>query len=40
MFTCVDGPEFNAHLVDFKELEAKLGMYSEEEDRILKFMGS
>jgi ferredoxin--NADP+ reductase len=40
MFTCVDGPEFNAHLVDFEELEAKLGMYSEEEARILKFMGS
>jgi len=35
MFTCVDGPEFDAHLVDFKELEARLGMYSEEEKLVL-----
>ncbi len=28
---CVDGPEFDAHEVDFKELTERLGMYKEEE---------
>ncbi|MBS1249821.1 MAG: Dihydroorotate dehydrogenase B (NAD(+)), electron transfer subunit [Chloroflexi bacterium] len=31
-FACVDGPEFDAHLVDFEEQVAKLGYYHEEED--------
>jgi len=30
-FACVDGPEFDAHLVDFKELLSRSGYYKEEE---------
>lgn len=30
-FTCVDGPEFDAHQIDFDELIMRLGGYSEEE---------
>lgn len=30
-FTCVDGPEFNAHEIDFDELLKRLGGYAEEE---------
>lgn len=30
-FTCVDGPIFDAHLLDFKELMARRRMYSEQE---------
>lgn len=30
-FVCVDGPEFNAHEVDFDELLMRLGAYSEKE---------
>ncbi len=30
-FVCVDGPEFNAHDVDFDELLSRLGAYKEEE---------
>lgn len=30
-FVCVDGPEFNAHDVDFDELLMRLGAYKEEE---------
>jgi len=30
-FTCVDGPEFNAHEVDFDELLMRLGGYRNEE---------
>ncbi|MBN1599374.1 MAG: sulfide/dihydroorotate dehydrogenase-like FAD/NAD-binding protein [Bacteroidales bacterium] len=30
-FVCVDGPEFNAHEVDFDELLMRLGAYKEEE---------
>jgi NAD(P)H-flavin reductase len=30
-FTCVDGPEFDAHQVDFDELIMRLGGYSDEE---------
>ncbi len=32
-FTCVDGPEFDAHLVDFTELAQRLAMYTAQEDR-------
>jgi len=28
-FACVDGPEFDAHLVDFDELSARQGTYLE-----------
>jgi len=30
-FTCVDGPEFDGHEVDFDELQKRLLAYSEEE---------
>ena len=30
-FVCVDGPEFNAHDIDFDELLTRLGAYKEEE---------
>jgi len=30
-FVCVDGPEFNAHEVDFDELLMRLGGYRNEE---------
>ncbi len=30
-FACVDGPDFDAHLVDFDELMARLAQYKEEE---------
>lgn len=30
-FVCVDGPEFNAHDIDFDELLVRLGAYKEEE---------
>jgi ferredoxin--NADP+ reductase len=33
-FVCVDGPEFNAHEVDFDELLMRLGGYSEEEKMV------
>ncbi len=32
-FACVDGPEFDAHLVDFDELAQRLDAYKEEEKR-------
>jgi ferredoxin--NADP+ reductase len=28
-FACVDGPEFDGHLVDFDELQDRLGTYRE-----------
>lgn len=31
-FTCVDGPEFDAHEVDFDELMGRLNAYKEQED--------
>ncbi|MDP2939032.1 MAG: sulfide/dihydroorotate dehydrogenase-like FAD/NAD-binding protein [Candidatus Omnitrophota bacterium] len=34
-FGCVDGPEFDAHLVDFKELEARLNLFKEQEKCLL-----
>lgn len=30
-FTCADGPDFDAHLVDFEELMKRLNIYREEE---------
>jgi len=30
-FVCVDGPEFDGHLVDFEELGARLRAYREQE---------
>jgi ferredoxin--NADP+ reductase len=32
-FTCVDGPEFDAHKVDFDEMLMRLGGYSQEEKK-------
>jgi len=31
LFTCIDGPEFDAHQIDFDELILRLGGYSAEE---------
>jgi ferredoxin--NADP+ reductase len=28
-FTCVDGPEFNAHSVDWDELASRLGLFRD-----------
>lgn len=35
-FTCVDGPEFDGHLVDFEEFRARIHMYDREEKAALK----
>ena len=35
-FVCVDGPEFDGHLVDFDEMMKRLGMYREHECRAVK----
>ena len=35
-FSCVDGPEFDGHLVDWQELQARSGTYSEKENHICK----
>ena len=32
-FVCVDGPEFDAHQVDFAEMMTRLGTYREEEQK-------
>lgn len=37
-FACVDGPEFDAHLVDFEELRARVHMYDEDERNTLKIV--
>ena len=34
MFACVDGPEFDGHQVDFKELAARLTTYQEAQCRL------
>jgi len=43
-FTCVDGPEFDAHQIDFDELITRLGGYKQEEkeafDRYLQIQKS
>ena len=37
-FVCVDGPEFDAHQVDFDEMLMRLNAYKEEEEaKLLKF---
>jgi len=35
-FACVDGPEFDAHLVDFTLLMNRLAMYQPEEKQALE----
>ena len=35
-FACVDGPEFDAHQVDFKELSDRLVAYREHEQRMVE----
>ncbi len=39
MFACVDGPEFDAHQVNFKELIQRLKCYSTEEKAALQLNG-
>ena len=34
-FACVDGPEFDAHKVDFRELMNRLAVYQEEEKKAI-----
>ncbi|HSW40995.1 MAG TPA: hypothetical protein VLM76_00600, partial [Patescibacteria group bacterium] len=36
VYACVDGPEFDAHAVDFAELADRLGTYREFEARALE----
>ncbi len=38
-FACVDGPEFDAHSVDYDELAARLGTYASEERVALEQSG-
>ena len=38
-FACVDGPEFDAHLVDFEELMNRQRIYLDEEDVALQKFG-
>lgn len=35
LFACVDGPEFNAHLVDFTELKLRLSTFKDKEKEAL-----
>jgi Iron-sulfur cluster binding domain of dihydroorotate dehydrogenase B len=35
-FACVDGPDFDAHQVDFSDLMARLKRYSEEEKKAVE----
>jgi len=35
-FVCIDGPDFDAHLVDWAELRARQAMYIEDEKRALE----
>lgn len=35
-FTCVDGPEFDAHKIDFEEFLMRLGGYKNEEHELLE----
>jgi hypothetical protein len=36
-FACIDGPEFNAHLVDWRELEQRNKTYEKQEKHICNF---
>lgn len=36
-FACVEGPEFDAHLVDFTELEKRLNQFSEQEKTVKEY---
>ncbi len=36
VFACVDGPEFDAHLVDFADLKARLSIFRDEEKRAME----
>ncbi|MFA5389250.1 MAG: sulfide/dihydroorotate dehydrogenase-like FAD/NAD-binding protein [Candidatus Omnitrophota bacterium] len=38
-FACVDGPEFDGHLVNFKELKARQGLFKEQEKHACKIRG-
>ncbi len=38
-FACVDGPDFDGHLVDFDELSRRNAFYREEEGHICKIRG-
>jgi NAD(P)H-flavin reductase len=38
-FACIEGPEFDAHEVDFQELANRLGFYREEEQESMKIFG-
>jgi len=42
-FACVDGPEFDGHLVDFEELNLRLNMYKDLEkqayDHVCRLLG-
>ena len=33
-FACVDGPDFDGHLVDFQELEKRINQFKDQEQRI------
>lgn len=39
-FACVDGPEFDAHLVDWDELEKRNGVYREKEKHVCRIRGN
>ncbi len=34
VFGCVDGPDFDAHEVDFEELKKRLSLFKEQENRL------
>ena len=38
-FACVDGPEFDGHLVNFKELKARQSLFKEQESHACKIRG-
>jgi ferredoxin--NADP+ reductase len=38
-FACVDGPEFDGHLVNFKELKTRQGLFVEQEKHACKIRG-
>jgi ferredoxin--NADP+ reductase len=34
VFGCVDGPDFDAHRIDFEELKLRLNLFKEQEDKL------